>query len=224
MKIAFYDIIFLFQCGCMLASAIFSIKLIGNKRIPPYMNKFYWYSFVAGVLAIFDLLRNYFNIINKNTYVFFDSILLLFHFIFLSLFIYRVLPKRSNSEYFKLLIIFFLLGILFCMFANDLTGPQSTAYTFTNFGLVIFCCIYYLQLFEDMPTINLLKEPSFWVINGVFFCMCATIPITSLTRYLFNNISRELYFSIESIGAFAYGVMHLFFIKAYLCSTNQPKA
>ncbi|MEP7107110.1 MAG: hypothetical protein ABI760_03995 [Ferruginibacter sp.] len=188
------------------------------------MNKFYWYSFVAFILVLFDLLQKYFSIASKNVYDLFYSILLLFHFIFLSLFIYRVLPNKKNSKYLKLLFFLFLLVILFCLFTNDLSIPQSTAYAFTNLGLVLFCCFYYLQLFDEMPTVNLLKEPAFWIISGIFFCMCATIPLNSLRGYLLDNIPYEIYLSMGGIGFFAYGVMHLFFIKAYLCSTSQPKA
>lgn len=220
----FYDILLYFQWICTLGSAIFSIRLIRNSNIPKYMNKFYWYSFIAVFLVMFNFLQKFFNITSKSVSGIIHSSLLLFHFIFLCLFIYRVLPNKKISKYIIILFFLFLFVILFCIFTNDLSAPQNKAYAFTNFGLVIFCCFYYLQLFESMPTINLLKEPSFWIISGIFFCMCATIPLTSLRGYLYDNIPYNLYLSIGSIGFFAYGVMHLFFIKAYLCSTSQPKA
>lgn len=219
----FYDMLLFFQWACTFGSALFSIRLIGNTSIPKYMNKFYWYSLIAALLVIFNITQRYFNITSKNVSGAVHSSLLVFHFIFLSGFIYRVLPNKKISKYIKLLFFTLLLIILFCIFTNDLSLPQHKAYTFTNFGLVLFCCFYYFQLFESMPTINLLKEPSFWIISGIFFCMCATIPVFSLRGYFFDNIPYNLYLSMGGIGFFAYGVMHLFFIKAYLCSINQPK-
>ena len=224
MEKSFYDILLFFQWGCTLTSAILSFSLLRNSFVPKYMNKFYWYSLIAALLALFNFLQKYFSIASKNVSGVLHSALLLFHFIFLSLFIYSVLPNKKNSKYLKLLFVQFLLVILLCIFTNNISIPQSAAYSFTNFGLVLFCFIYYYQLFEAMPTINLLKEPSFWIISGVFFCMCATIPINSLRGYLFHNMPYELYLLMGCIGFFAYGVMHLFFIKAYLCSINQPKA
>jgi len=224
MKISLNDILLFFQWGCMLASSVFSLKLIGNASIPKYMEKFYWYSFIATFSSSFNYIQKYGYIFSKNVSVVLQSSLLLFHFIFLSLFIYRVLPTKIDSKEIKILFFLLLLIIIYCVFTNDLTIPAYKAYSFTNFGLVLFCCFYYLQLFESMPTINLLKEPSFWIISGVFFCMCATIPLTSLRGYLYHNIPYNLYLSMGGIGFFAYGVMHLFFIKAYLCSISQPKA
>ena len=224
MKISFYDIFLYFQWICTIASFIFSIRLIGNKNIPKYMNKFYWYPFIAVTLVLFNFLQKYFNIASKIVSGVIHSSLLIFHFIFLSIFIYRILPNKRLSVYFKLLFFLILFIILFCLFTNDLSMPQHKAYAFTNFGLVLFCCLYYFQLFEAMPTVNLLKEPSFWIINGVLFCMCATIPLVSLSGYLIANMPYDLHLSMGGIGFFAYGGMHLFFIKAYLCSISQSKA
>jgi len=224
MKMSLNDILLFFQWGCMLASSIFSIRLVRNTTIPKYMNNFYLYSFVATFSCTYIYLQKYSNLPIKNLSGLLQISHLLFHFIFLSLFIYRVLPNKNVSKKIKLVFFLFLFIIIFCVFTNDQNIPPYQAYSFTNFALVIFCCFYYLQLFESMPTINLLKEPSFWIISGVFFCMCATIPLTSLRGYLYHNIPYNLYLSMGGIGFFAYGVMHLFFIKAYLCSTSQPKA
>ncbi len=187
------------------------------------MHKFYWYSIVVALISIHSFLYRYFSVTNKNVSGILHGFLLLFHFIFLSLFIYRTLPNKNISGYIKFLFFLFLSIIIFCLFTIDITIPKSTGYAFSNLALVLFCCVYYSQLIEETPTINLLKEPSFWIISGIFVCMCATIPLNVIRGYLFNNMPYELYFSMGTLGSFAYGVMHLFFIKAYLCSINQPK-
>ena len=224
MKLPLYDIFLFFQWGCMIASSIFSLKLVGNKRIPSYMHKFYWYSIIVALVSIYSFLFKYFSVTNKNISGVLHSFLLLFHFIFLSLFIYRALPNKNISGYIKFLFFLFLSFILFCLFTIDVTIPKSIGYAISNFALVLFCCVYYSQLFEEIPNIRLSKEPSFWIISGIFLCMCTTVPLSAIRGYLFNNMPSEFYFLMGTLGSFAYGVMHLFFIKAYLCSINQPKA
>ena len=223
MKMTFSDIVLLFQWGCMIISSIVSIRLIKNVHVPKYMDKFYLYSLAAGVFAFFNFLQKYFSILSKSFSGFINSSLLLFHFIFLSIFIYKLLPKQNSSKKIIFLFLLFLSIILFSLFTNELSEPQSTAYAFANFGLVIFCCIYYLKLFEEMP-IDLINEPSFWIINGIFFCMCATVPMNALRGYLLDNIPYDFFLAMGAIVSFAYGIMHLFFIKAYICSINRPKA
>ena len=224
MRLSLYEIFLFFQWGCMVASSLFSLTLIGNKRIPKYMGKFYWYSIIVASVSVYTFLYRYFNVTNKYVSGVLHSFLLLFHFIFLSLFIYSVLPNKNISRFIKFLFFLFLSTLLLCLFTIDITIPKSIGYAFSNFGLVLFCCVYYSQLFEEMPTIILIKEPSFWIISGVFLCMCTTIPLSAIRGYLFNNMPSELYFLMGTLGSFAYGVMHLFFIKAYLCSISQPKA
>lgn len=224
MKISLYDMLLIFQWLCMVASSIISLRLIKSEQVPDYMKKFYLYSVAAGVFAVYNFLQKYYSISTKNVAGLVNSILLLYHFIFLSLFIYKVIPKNNTGKNVIYLFALFLIVILYFLITNDPSKPQSTAYAFANFGLVIFCCVYYLKLFEDMSAINLVKEPSFWIINGIFFCMCATIPINSLRDYFLDKIPYNLFLLMGAIISFAYGVMHLFFIKAYICSINRLKA
>lgn len=222
MKTSFFDSLLFFQWGCMLASGIFSIRLTGNRIIPHYMSNFYWYSFVAAVTASVDFLHLHFGIITDKVFFIFDGILSLFHFSFLALFVYNILPNKRNVKYAKLLFFAFLVLMSFCLLIKTLYF--SIVPTLSSLGLVLFCCIYYLQLFKEMPTINLLKEPSFWIINGIFSCMCITIPLYSFWGFLSNNLPKELLGFLGGIGAFAYGAMHIFFIKAYLlCSIRVQK-
>lgn len=113
--------------------------------------------------------------------------------------------------------------VVICLFTNDLSILISTAFAISNLGLVLFCSFYYFQLFESMPTLDLLKEPSFWILNGIFFCMCATIPVLAIKYYFVDKLSASVYSTIEVIIPFFYGIMHLFFIKAYLCSPSRHK-
>ncbi|MCW3092438.1 MAG: hypothetical protein JWP81_3507 [Ferruginibacter sp.] len=220
MKLNFFDSLLFFQWACMIASATISLKLIGNKRTPEYMNKFYLYSLIAGVYSIYAISQKYFHFTSKHTLDLFGTVLLIFHFIFLSSFIYGVLPNKKLSFLSKLMFTSLLIAVIFFIFIDNI----YIAIALTNFSLVVFCCFYYLQLFEKMPSVILLKEPSFWVINGIFFCMCATIPVYSLRDYFFTNYPYDLFLTIGCIISFSYGMMHLFFIKAYLCSTSLPKA
>jgi len=224
MRPSFYNIIILFQWACMLSSAGFSVRLIGNEHIPKYMKHFYWYSFVAAFVSTLSLLEKRFLFVDKLTWGYISNSLLLFHFIFLSSFIHGFLKNAKMLKVMRVLFFSFVFLILFFLFTNDLSIQISTAFATTNFGLVVFCCFYYFQLFDAMPTLNLLKEPSFWVINGIFFCMCATIPILAIRYYLIDRMHASVYSTIEVVIPFVYGVMHLFFIKAYICSVSQCKA
>lgn len=219
-----YKAIVIFQWICIIVSAIFALKIVQCKSTPKILKRFCIYSLIAATNTIFNLLHNYFKASSNLTYGIVNNSLLLFHFIFLTAFIYQVLPNKFISKIFFIIQAFFLLIIIYSFFTNDLTKHQPTTFAVSNFGLVIFCFFYYYQLFESMPRINLLSEPSFWIVNGIFFSMCATIPVLLLRSFLTDTISADFYSIVVAIIPFSYGIMHLFFIKAYLCSMSQSKA
>lgn len=187
------------------------------------MNQFHWYFAVGAILAIATFLKKYWVLYDQKLASLINSSCLLFHFIFLSAFIYCTLPYKKSILYRVIFLVCTVL-IIFCLFTNNSYTLPSNAFAISNLGLVIFCCFYYYQLFEAVPTITLLKEPSFWIITGIFFCMCSTVPILAIRFYLLHNTSQKFYSTIEIVIPFAYGVMHLFFIKAYVCSIRFRRA
>ena len=223
-KMGFLDITIWFQFVCMFLSFIISLRTIKNKNIPGYMRGYYWYSLIAATLSVWLIINMYILPIKPNYYSFINNTSLLFHFIFLSLFIYRASADKETFYFYTILFLIFLLVISFSLLTHNLEKHSPTSFALTNLGLVIFCIFYYYQLFRKTPTLNLLHEASFWITNGVFFSMCATIPVSALKPYLFNTLPHEAYFLLSSINYFSYGVMHLFFIKAYLCSIHPHKA
>jgi hypothetical protein len=107
--------------------------------------------------------------------------------------------------------------MLIFFIVTDIFSNNIISSVVAHSGLLIFCFYYYYQLFKNIPTINLLKEPSFWIISGICFGMSAHIPFSTFGYYLYHNLSRQIYLSLAIIGVLSYGIMHLFFIKGFLC-------
>ena len=202
-----------------LISFIHSFRLIKNNKIPRYMNGFYWYPAVAVIIGVLHLLQRYYTLIPKELYRITNLISLLIHFTFLSLFILQFISLKFFRKYYKLIFFLFLISLI-VFIINDIINHSFISFAIANSGLLIFCIYYYEQLFRDSPTLNLLKEPSFWIITGIFFGMSTTIPIFFLAGYLYKNLPNNIFYSIATIAPFGYGMMHLFFIKAFLCKVQ----
>lgn len=219
-----YNIAFNFQALCMVLSFILSLRLIRNSEIPYYMRGFYWYTLV-GVIV---LIPNFYDLnISKIFYpvtVIMINASILFHYLFLSLFIIKLIKNKSNSNLLRIIFWTILLILMFTLNKENLTKNNNLGYSVSNFGLIIFCILYYYKLFISLPSINLKKEPSFWIVTGVFFTMSVHIPIQAALGFLRYNISYSNYILLHGIIAFCYSIMHLFLIKAFLCATHQRKA
>jgi len=220
LNIIFFDS----QLVVSLISFIFSLKLIKNKYAPIYMRSFYIYPAVGLLIIIPLFLTTHF----FKSYIMYSSILnnlsTIFHYCFLSVFIIRVMPNRSIDNFIKLIFATFLLLIIIVLIKEDVTKPNSFAFATANLGLTIFCIIYYFKLFNNLPVLDLKNEPSFWIITGVFFCMSTHIPLITAYDYLYNKIPLFSIRIINLLAIFCYVVMHLFFIKAYVCSARLQKA
>lgn len=225
MKISFYSIMEWFQFICMILSFLFSLQLIRNDRVVKYMRNFYWYSVVAALIALLRVTSSNFGLPTKLIMVEISNYSILFHFGFLSMFIFSVLPDKKKLQFSVPLLLTVFSLTLFFLITYSAKKQNSTSYAISNLGLVIYCVIYYSSLFWDVPKQNLLKEPSFWIISGIFLCMSISIPINSLHGYLRNDdyIKLENRKNLFGIAYFAYGTLHLFLIKAYLCSIRPQK-
>lgn len=221
----FYDIMVWFQSICMILSFLFSLRLISNKNVIPYMRYFYWYSIIGALITILRITSKTYHFPSENILAIISNYSILFHFTFLSWFINSLMPNKKQFRLLLPVYISIFCITLFFLILYPEKKQNSTSYGIANLGLVIYCITYYYQLFQITPKFDLLKDPSFWIISGIFFCMSITIPILSLHQYLRNEnyINPEDRKNFSGIVYLAYGSLHLFLIKAYLCSIHHPK-
>lgn len=188
------------------------------------MKGFFWYPTIGIIVLLPSFIAvNFSKTFNDLGYINMN-LSLIFHYSFLSIFIMRMMLNKRNHIPLIIIFSFFLCLIIFFLITKSITRKNDLAYTISNFGLIVFCILYYYQLFNNLPLINLRKEPSFWIITGVTFSMSVQIPIQAAENYLHWNTSLNNYLLFISITMFCYSIMHLFFIKAYLCATHPQKA
>lgn len=214
----------------ILAINIFSLFIIFSKRsVPLYMKLFVWYPIVGIVLIVLTLVFQFeiIYILNKKHVLFaIYNLSLIFHFIFLSLFIILQYPSKK----FKAFIIIFYLTILFFLLKIYLQNsiflkPLHSPIPISCFGLIVFCSIYFYQILTIHLNnySDLKKQPIFWIVSGVFVSMGFLFPLPITVKYL---QLKGLYFSsfIPHVTSyFSFILLHLFFLKAYICTLRTSK-
>ncbi len=202
------------QCIIILISFLVSLKLIKNENAPKYMEGFYLYPTVGLLCAIPSYLESHYFPIKYSQYLLNFS--LIFHFYFLGNFIFKILPRQNlffkTCFYLQLIIIFIFL------FYADWKFLANKAFAITNLSLALLSFLYFFQVLRENQIGYLLKEPSFWVVSGIFIGMGLESPLSAVIDYLTDNtlILQHKYFF--RLIVMSYIIMHLFFIKAYLCS------
>ncbi len=132
----------------------------------------------------------------------------------------------NKSDTIKLKIAFFITFCfaLFSYFYNPLDKPNLHTLSIFNICKTIFCIYFYYDLFRKPPYQKIKSEPSFWIITGLFFYSCLSMPFYALNDYLRAEFPATISENLFTISNIMIIIMHLFFIKAYLCTLRLRKA
>lgn len=208
------------QVFIIVSTLIYCYRKRHKIEINEYMKNFYWYPLVGSCIGLIWFL-GIMKLVPESLFNYLNALSLIFHFSFLSGFIFKVVHNKAFQIY--LLMIFWTFQILIAFFLfRDFYSNASTAFVLTNLGLFLFCMVFYCDLFNYIPTYSLFKEPSFWIITGIFCGACFNIPILLFGKHLFD-ISKDLYRTVGWLAPFGYIVMYLFFLKGLRCSIPIPK-
>lgn len=215
-EIGFY--IKVIQITIYFLTCLYSFQLYKKQNIPQYMKGFFWYPTAGCIVALVWILAKQ-NYLTDLTLQHVNSYSLLFHFSFLSYFIFRVV---SNNRIKKLIILFFftcLISLLITLFL-DSYNTTRLPFNITNYGLFFCSLFYYYSLFQNIPKKNLATESSFWIITGIFIGMGLNIPIISF-GYVFDSTSPYIIKTIGWIAPLGFIIMYILFLKGIQCTVHQ---
>jgi len=221
-----FNIIKILVFAFYIFSFLFSFRVARLREIPKYMKRFLLYLFIGGLMAAIYLTTIFFEA--KHNMAFFNRVNLIslfFHFVFLSLFIIKIISDHNGGG-FRIMYILLLglsMGLLTAILNDFCYNTSAVSFCLSSFLLVLFCLFYYYNIFHNSPTIMLLEEPSFWIITGIFIGMTLSFPMIIFWDFLDLSLKKPTKRLIQSFANIPYIIMHIFFIKAYLCLLNKPK-
>ena len=159
MNISIHDMLEWFQSSCMILSLCFSLPLINNSKVVKYMQHFYWYSIVAFLLVLLKLMSRWFLFPSANTITIIGNYSILFHFIFLSLFILFLVPGKKSMTVPFTLFVLVITATLYCLITFQKVQQNSVSYAIANLGLVFYCLVYFTIIFKNFHDPPSLKNP-----------------------------------------------------------------
>jgi hypothetical protein len=210
---------FLIVIICIIG--IIFIKKYGQQN--DAMKFFIWYPSIAIILmfiyAIFNYklieIKNRFQILSLITYL---SVLA--HFIIVGRFIVLQIDNKPSRSLISLIHLIFI-GIIFLMFflVSSFNNLNTLQIFISSLCLFIFCIIYFFKILKNQTKElgNIRISPEFWIISGVFFSMGMLIPIPIVVNMLRQSSTQDLIRVLSIINCSCYIILHLFFLKAYLC-------
>ena len=190
--------------------------------------------YIGTLLLVFASANAYILLLNNKYYApfflgltnYIDYTFTYIELIIFSNFFYRLTLLPNVKKLIIILTIAFTFFFIFMLITDNYfwasvsSRTQTRVYTVEAIILLLFCLLYFIELFKKFPSENLKKESSFWVSTGLLFFLTCTLPFSFLENYVRRNLTSS-WFAFYSIFYIFYILLFLMIIRAYLCKPEK---
>ena len=197
--------------------------------LPGYLKIFPFYLFVSiGIEVIaHPYLRAVFKLLPSSAHqVAISFILYNFYTVFetfvFTWFLFQVIRSGAIKKITILLLFLFILFFTKSALTVGLgNSVNDLAVLFESVIVITLCLTFFRELFARPEPVDLLKEPSFWLVTGIFFYLATIFPLFLTRHWLLDQGLAKIVKSLYSINNFALSVTYLLFIKGFICRTRK---
>jgi hypothetical protein len=141
------------------------------------------------------------------------------------LFLLREIVHNANA---KKVLLFCLLTYSLLSLLNLFLLQKTTVFNTMTFCLgclfVVAACIYYFfDLFQQTKSLNLLREPPFWICSGLLLYYACSFPIQGLNNFM-ASLSQVVLENLLIIFVVVNILLYLSFSIAFLCRLKIRKS
>ena len=147
-----------------------------------------------------------------------------FEFLFYIWLISYMVKSVKASRILKIIsIVYFGIALINILFIQGITNFHSITYAI-GCVVLIACCLYYIiELFQTKESVNIARQPAFWICSGLLFFYACSFPIYGLGKFMMsfpNVIIHNIYEIIITMNV----LLYLMFTIAYLCRIKIRKS
>ncbi len=108
------------------------------------------------------------------------------------------------------------------LFIHGLKTFHTYSYALSVLIIVYLCIYYYYLTFKEAQVVNLLKEPSFWVVTGLLVFYATSLSVTGIFNYI-AELPKEMILLARNILLSVNGVFYFILIIAFICQIDTRK-
>ncbi len=207
------------QLSVCFISVLFGLRAIRHKPYFKlellYILPFCMIDLLTSSIAVYGLTTNNYT----NNLYYWGIVFTIAEYFLLPAYIAKVIDK--GYKIFFPLIVFLLATILSKASANSFSLlPEAISGIYISY----WGFKYLNRLLSSEKTTRITHHPNFWIILGMMSCYTTTIPLSIfsfVTDGLMGEELKKVANQILLIFLFANTIMHLFFIKAFLCTPGD---
>jgi hypothetical protein len=206
---------YLFFIGPIAALVAFLASLTiffqpGAERYMKYFSIFLLVNFLLESAASYTALSHINNIFLNNM----ESLLV----ISFELYLLReiVASPRAKRIFLYGFLLYPVVAIINIFLVQSSSNFHTMTYSLGSLLIVIACIYYFWELFQQKSSVDLVRQPGFWICSGLLFFYCCTLPVYGLTNFIISLpiVVRQNLLTILTVINIC---LYLSFTIAYLC-------
>jgi hypothetical protein len=196
---------------CFIAlSMIVGFATVIKNRNAPYLRVFPFFLLLALITELWSFYLGQKNIPNIAFYNLFSVVAFVFYMYVLR---YVILSARAKRVILIVMVAYAALSLSNILFIQKIDTFHTITYSLGCFILIVISIYYFYELFQVPRSIDLKREPAFWIVAGLLFFYSCTLPILGIMNYMSNAIAINLEPIIMVLNILLYSL----FTIAFLC-------
>jgi hypothetical protein len=134
------------------------------------------------------------------------------------LYVLREISASRKAK--KVLLFIFLLypvvAILNIFLVQHFRNFHTMTYSLGSLLIVTGCIYYFWELFQQKKSVDLIRQPPFWICSGLLFYYCCTFPLFGLTNFI-SSLPLVILQNLLTILIVINICLYLSFTIAFLC-------
>lgn len=201
-----------------LISLLVSSSLLFRRNIPKYLKLFPFFLLLTVIIEIIG-----WQLVDRgiNTAILYN-LFTTFEFEFYLFLLYNIIqsPKAKRTILYCICAYPLLVAVNICFI--QVNAFHSITYALGCLLIVAVCIYYFFELFQLPKSVDLKKEPAFWICSGLLFFYCCSFPLFALSNYL-HSVSVIILRNLASVVTILNVLLYTSFIVAFLCNLRARK-
>jgi hypothetical protein len=135
---------------------------------------------------------------------------------YMSLIIEVVHSKKAKRAILMVMTLYVIISLVNILFVQKIDNFHTMTYSIGCLLIVVVSIYYFYELLQVPRSIDLKREPAFWIVAGLLFFYICTLPILGVLNYLFS-IPGVIGRSLEQIISILNVLLYSLFTIGFLC-------
>jgi hypothetical protein len=203
---------------CPAIAFLASLTIFFFPAVPPYLRYFAIFLLVSTIL---NGIENYLALAVINN-TFFSNLTTVIEFTFYFYLLREIVQRPRAKKLFLYILVAYPILALMNIFLIQRNGFHTMTYALGCLLIIASCIYYFWELFQRPSSVNLGRQPAFWICSGLLFYYTCTFPIygaVNLLTLLPRLILQNLLYILVLLNI----LLYLSFTIAFLCRLSKTR-